>query len=194
MKPWPWVLFALPRHARDNVLADLLEEAAAAPTQRGAAWVTWQVIGIAWDYLRADLLQPGTAQALALGICGFVLLHLALAPASQSLVAAAAALGLEWHGVLATLWGAPAAMAALTAGIAIGMIQQPSGAHGEAWRWLAVVVGAFVSAATQTLIDAGLQAVPPAGDPPGPAVHPLVSLIALAVATRHRHHLESING
>lgn len=194
MKPWRWAAAALPRHAREDVLADLLEEAAAAPTRRGAAWVTWQLLAIAWHYHRADLRQPAAVRALALAVSGFVLLQLALAPAAGSLVAAAVALGPVWQSLLATVWGAPAAVAAVAAGLCIGRVQQPAGVFGDAWRWLAVIVGALVAAAAQTWALQGLPALRPGSDATGPAVQALLSLIALAVAARHRQPLEPTDG
>ncbi len=194
MNPWHCVLSALPRHARDDILADLLEEAAAAPAHRGVAWVTWQLLAVAWDYHRVDLLQVGTVRALALGISGFVLLHLALEPAAHSLVATAVALGPGWQGLLATVWGTPSVVAAVTAGLVIGMVRQPAGSNGEAWRWLAVVGGACGVAVAQTLTDAGPAALALAGSAVNRAADALLSLVALTMAIHHRHHQELTDG
>lgn len=184
-----WAVLALPRHARDHVLADLLEEAAAAPATRGPNWVAWQLLAVAWAYWRADLLQPAALRALACGVAGFVLLQSALVPAAHSLIAAAVVLGPAWQPPLATLWGAPAAMAAVVGGLVIGMVRQPAGVRGDAWRLAAVIAGAGVSAAVAALFGGAGAAA--AGSPGGNAGLAAGALVALAVAVAHRRGLES---
>lgn len=167
-----WAAFAVPRRAREAVLADLLEEASLVPAAHRQRWLLRELLAIGWSYQSGDLRQLSTLRALALATAGAALLAASVPQAAQTVIDGASAVDTPWHAWTVSLWRASDALAGLATGLGVGLLPQPATALTDGWRAISLVAAMLVVAAMKGAGSA--------------AAHGALALLTLALALSAR--------